>query len=466
MSSRSNHGGVALSREALDFVPGLLAIQESPPARLPRVTLYVAATLFALLLTWAIFGKLDIIASAEGRLVPQTYVKIVQPASAGIVQDILVHEGEVVKAGQVLLRMDAHEGVADETSLQNALAQHALRLRRIDAELSGQAMRRVPGDVDEMFQQVQAQYDSHRRSFQDDLAHSQDMLSKAQGDHQAGLAVLSKLNEVTPILKQEADAYADLGKDGYVPRSDQQDKQRRYLESQHDLLAQQATVKGLAAAEDQALKQRDLVVSKYRSELQNERVQTQDEYLKLEQEQAKQVHKNNLLELRAPQAGVVKDLATHTAGTVVNPGTVLLTIVPEDEPLMAEVMVKNDDVGFVTEQQTVKLKLAAYPFQKYGLMDGRVIRVGPDAISDEANANKSKAPDTSSGGQSPSEASGNLQYKALVALDKQVLEAQGEHLKLVPGMQVVAEINQGTRTVMDYLLSPVRATLHDSARER
>jgi hemolysin D len=94
----------SLTPEALDFAPGLLAIQESPPAKLPRAVMYSVSILFLILLVWAIFGKLNIIASAEGRLVPETYLKIVQPADAGIVQQILVEEGQAVKAGQVLIR--------------------------------------------------------------------------------------------------------------------------------------------------------------------------------------------------------------------------------------------------------------------------------------------------------------------------------------------------------------------------
>src|ERR1035441_1558682 len=99
------HKVSTLSPDALDFAPGLLSIQESPPARLPRVVMYVVGTLFLILVCWAIFGKLDIVASAEGRLVPQSYVKIVQPADGGIVQEILVKEGQRVDAGQVLMRM-------------------------------------------------------------------------------------------------------------------------------------------------------------------------------------------------------------------------------------------------------------------------------------------------------------------------------------------------------------------------
>jgi HlyD family secretion protein len=416
------------------------------------------------LVLWAFLGKLDIIASAEGRLVPQTYVKIVQPADAGIVQEILVREGQSVAAGQVLLRMDTHDAQADERTLQAALQAKSLKVRRVDAELSGSAMRMKSGDPDDLFRQVQTQYENNRRLHDDETSKARETVHKAQRDYDAGVAVLAKLREIVPLLKQEADSYADLGKDGYVPRSTQQEKQREYLEKLHDLDAQQPIVDSLAAAVAQASRELDQVTSKYRSELQNERVEAQGDVLRLQQEEAKQTHKSGLLELRAPQAGIVKDLATHTIGTVVSPGTVVLSLVPENEPLVAEVMVHNDDVGFVYEQQDVKLKLVAYPFQKYGMLEGKVIRVSPDAMSEEAPTSRGREVAESSDGRSGGSTTQN--YKAIVVLDKQYLEAKGQKFKLVPGMQVVAEINQGRRTVMEYLLSPITATIHDSARER
>ncbi len=457
--------GQTLSLEGMEFAPQLLAIQERPPAPLPRVVFCVAASLSALMIVWGCFGKLDIIASADGHLIPQTYVKIVQPAEAGIVQQILVREGESVRAGQVLLRMDTHDAKADQQSMESALMAKSLKLRRVDAELLGKPMRRIADDDAEQFRQVQTQYENNRRLQSDALSHADETLRRAQQDYESGLAVLSKLQTVLPMLKEEADSYADLGKDGYVPKSTQQEKHREYLEKLHDLTAQESTTRGLSAAVAQAERQRDEVVSKYRSDLQNERVDAQNDLVRLQQDLSKQVHKSELLELRAPQAGIVKDLATHTVGTVVSPGTVMLSLVPKNEPLVAEVMVRNDDVGFVYEQQKVKIKLAAYPFQKYGTLDGRVVRISPDAAAEESRSSRSRdAGDvgevrTDSSGQAPA-------YKALVELDRQVLDAQGERLRLVPGMQVVAEINQGQRTVMQYLLSPVAATIHDSARER
>ena len=180
---------------------------------------------------------------------------------------------------------------------------------------------------------------------------------------------------------------------------------------------------------------------------------------KVSQELAKQQHKNTQLELKAPQAGIIKDLATHTLGTVVSPGTILMTLVPVNEPLQAEVQIKNEDVGFVHEGQSVKVKLAAYPFQKYGMVEGKIIHVGADANDGQQNQNRSGATESASNQQQST-------YKAIVTLDKQHLETGGKQFQMTPGMQVVAEINQGTRTVMEYLLSPVQGVFHDAARER
>lgn len=443
----------SLSPDALDFAPGLLSIQENPPARLPRALMYAVSALFVLLLLWAVYGKLDIIASAEGRLVPQTYVKIVQPADAGIVQDILVKEGEKVVAGQVLMRMDTHIAQADARAIETELALRSLQLRRIDAELAGKQLVRMPDDPAEFFGKIEAQYRDRRLSYQDALDQARETLRKAQRDYDAAKEILAKLREITPILKAQADAYAEMGKNGYATQVMMRDKQREYLEKARDLRAQEETLASLAAGIALAEKQLSQVSSRYRSELQNERVDAFGHYSKLQQEQLKQEHKTGLLELKASQAGIVKELATHTIGTVVSPGTVLLSIVPENEPLVAEVMVNNDDVGFVYPQQTVKVKLAAYPFQKYGMLDGEVIHVGPDA--DEGGNQKS----TKNPNDKPATQPG---YKALIVLKSQALSG----LKLVPGMQVIAEINQGRRTIMEYLLSPVQKTLHESGRER
>lgn len=463
-AEKSPTGRTALTREALDFAPGLLALQESPPSRMPRVVLYVVTALLVLSLAWAAIGRLDIVASAEGRLVPRSYLKVVQPADAGIVKEILVHEGEQVSAGQVLLRMDAQDAQADAAKLRSDLALRSLQLRRIDAELQATPLRKDADDPPELYAQVAAQYRERRQTYLDAVGQAQEQLSKAQRDYDSGVAVLNKLRETNPILKSQAEAYSGLGGEGYVPRVTVSDKQRAYIENEQDLRAQQSTVEGLAAAVKEADQQLRQARSKYRSDLENERVDAEGEYRKLQQDWAKQVHRDTLLELKAPQAGIVKDLATHTIGTVVSTGTVLLSIVPEREPLVAEVMIRNDDIGFVHPGQQVKIKLAAYPFQKYGLLDGRVLQVWPDAS--QGNSDTS----STSGSQHPEESTAGAErafgFKALVSLDRQTLSAGRESLTLVAGMQIVAEVREGSRTVLEYLVSPLQGALHDSGRER
>jgi hemolysin D len=458
--------GTTLSKEALDFAPGLLALQETPPSRMPRAVLYAVTSLLALVLLWAAVGHLDIVATADGRLVPQTYLKVVQPADAGIVKEILVHEGEHVTAGQVLLRMDAQDAQADTAKLQSDLSLHSLQLRRVDAELTGRPLHRAVDDPPDLFLRVESQYRERREAFLDEQGQAQEQLRKAQRDYDSGEAVLAKLRETTPILKSQAEAYASLGGEGYVPKVTVSDKQRAYIENEQDLKAQESTVAGLDAAVNEADQNIRQVRAKYRSDLENERVEAEGEYRKLQQDWAKQEHHSNLLELRAPQAGIVKDLATHTIGTIVSIGTVLLSVVPENEPLVAEVIIHNDDVGFVHPKQQVKIKLAAYPFQKYGLLDGEVLQVWPDANEDSGSDRSGEASASRSGDSGIFHSGGVNGFKALVSLDRQSLGAGDETLRLVAGMQIVAEVREGRRTVLEYLLSPIRGALHDSARER
>jgi HlyD family secretion protein len=447
-----------LSPEALDFAPGLLSIQESPPARLPRTVMYTVAALFIILLLWAVFGKLEIIASAEGRLVPLTYIKIVQPSDAGIVEEILVKEGELVQQGQVLMRMDAQFARADGKTIANDLALRSLQLRRIDAELAGKALLRKRDDPDDLFRQIESQYRDHRQSYADVQSQSQEALTRTRREYDAAMEELAKLQQITPILKQQASSYAEMGKDGYVAQMTVQDKQREYMEKAQDLRVQEATVASLQAAVNQAQKQLDQISSQNRSDLQNERVEAEGQYRKLEQDWVKQAHRTGLLELKAPQTGIVKDIATHSIGTVVSPGTVLLTLVPEHEPLVAEIMIRNEDVGFIHVNQKVKVKLASYPFMDYGMLEGEVTRIQADSDNDA----QAQARDSTKDRQ----AAPSMSYKAIVSLSSQILKSEGEELRLVPGMQIVAEINHGSRTVLKYLLSPIGKTLYESGREK
>ena len=440
-----------------DFLPSLVRLQEAPPSPLGRRVLGTSLVFLVAVLLWATFGRLDIIAVADGKLVPDTYVKIVQPIDSGVVKEILVKEGEEVKTGQVLMRMDAMLSESDLKSLTADDKNKRIALRRIDAQLAGAPFTRRADEPAELFVQVFAQYLANRQAYENALAQERATLEKAQHDLAAAEQVQKKLAQTLPHFRAQEAAYEKLTNDGFAGRLMYTDKQRERIEHEQDLRAQESTIasaQSLIAQEEKKIAQ---ISADYRRQLQTERVDIAAQLEKAEQELAKQEHRQEYLELRAPQDGVVKDLATHTAGTVTSPGTILMTLVPKDEKLRAEVWVKNDDIGFVHKAQPVKIKLATFTFQKYGMLQGEVAHVSADS------ADQSAAPAT----QGPAKSSGEpLAYRTLVNLKHQFLEVDGEIFRLAPGMQVSAEIHLGTRTVLEYLLSPVRKAFHEAARER
>lgn len=440
----------------VDFSPPLLRLQDSSPNPLGRKMLWTMTFLLLTLLLWASLGRLDIVAVAEGKLVPESYVKIVQPPEAGIVKDILVKEGETVRAGQVLMRMDMLITEADGKSLAAESRRKRLTLRRIDAELSGRAFRIEARDPSDLAREIEAQYRANRAALEAALAEESSRLVKARQELAAAEQVRQKLEETLPHYREQDQAFQKLAKDGFAGPLMAGDKRRERIEKEQELKTQHHLIESARASIQQSEKKLAQLESDYRRQLHTERNDIQGQIDKLDQEMAKQAHKQELLELKAPQDGVVKDLATHTVGTVVQPGTVLLTLVPRDEALRAEVWVSNDDIGFVRPGQSVKLKFAAFPFQKYGMAEGTVEHVSADAVDSDTNGPPSDA----------ARRTRPLIYKALVTLPEMALAMDGHRFSLSAGMQTNAEIKLGSRTVLEYLLSPIQKAWHEAGRER
>jgi len=382
-------------------------------------------------------------------------VKVVQPASAGIIKQILVREGDVVRAGQVLARLDPGLSELDSRQVADQLQIARLAQRRIDAELAGVEPTQQAGDSPELFAQMLAQYRSHRRAQSDAIEAQEATLNKTEQDLRAALEMQSKLKQTLPIYQDQERAWHQLQQEGFAGRLLAEERKRLRIEAQQEMKAQAHAIEGYRATIVQSRKRMEQLDSNYRQALYNERVDVTAQAEKLGQDQRKQLLRRDLLELKAPKGGTVKDLATHTEGAVLGPGSVLLTIVPADEPLLAEVWVTNLDRGFVHPGQSVKVKVAPYPFQKYGMIEGVVTNVGADATEQQGNDPNAdaKAPPTH-------------RFRSLVELKSQYLDANGVKHQLTPGMQVDAEIKLGDRTVLEYLLSPVRKAFHEAAHER
>lgn len=419
-------------------------------------------------LVWATFGQIDIVATADGKLVPTSYVKIVQPPEQGIVKEILISEGQLVKAGQTLMRMDEITMMADQKSLSAESRQRQIALRRIRAELNGAVLTQQASDPPELFAKIHSQFESNRRSLEAAIAQERATLEKARHDRAAAAEVRKKILDALPFYRQQDESYQKLAKDGFVGAIQAQDKRRERMEREQDFATQEFAIKSAEATISQSEKKIAQITADYKRNLQAEQVQETTLGEKADQELAKNEHRGRQLELKAPQDGVVKDLATHTPGTVVSPGTILLTLVPQGEHLRAEVYVSNQDIGFVRSGQDTKVKLAAYPFQKYGMLDGRVTTVSADARESDAPASPGGSALNGADKPAAAQRAQSLTYKTVVDLTGQTLKAGSNGLghTLSPGMAVTAEIKLGTRSVMEYLLSPVQGAFQEAARER
>lgn len=444
--------------DARDFLPGPLRLVQSAPSPLPGRILHWLTALAVVGAAWIVLGRLDIVAVASGKLAPRTSLKIVQPADAGRVAEIAVREGDAVVAGQVLIRLEGDLHEADTRALRGDLEQRVLQLRRIDAEVEDAPLVRLPDDPDPLFARADAQFRANRTAYHDALVQEQAAVARIRQDLRAARTIQAKLERTVPIYRTMSDRYTTLQREGFVSELAALERQRDYIEREHDLAAQSHAVEGLEANLAQAQRRLTMVTSSYRQQLHAERAQALAQKLRLDEELAKVLYRARSVELRAPQAGVVKDLLTHTMGTVVAPGSVLLTLVPAGEELQADVLVRNLDVGFVRVGQSARIKVATYPFQKYGIVDGVVVHVSPDA-TEPAGAPAPNAPAADGGAMLNS-------YRARIALATQRLEFDGTPLPLVSGMQVDGEIRLGERSLLEYLLAPVQKAWHDAARER
>jgi HlyD family secretion protein len=442
--------------DVADFHPPLIRLQQSAPNPQGRRVLWALLACLCFLVAWALWGRLDIVAVADGKLVPAGYLKIVQPSEAGIVRDILVQEGESVRAGQPLMRMDALIASADLAGLTNDHTRKRLTLARLNAELGGAPFPPDDQAPPALVREAAAQYQANRNALAAALAEERSRMVKAQQELAAARQQRERIAAVLPHYREQERAYEQLVHEGFAGALMGSDKRRERIEKEQELITQDHLIASAQASIDQSRKKLTQIAADHARQLHGERQEVLAQLDKLTQEMEKQRHRRELLELRAPQDGVVKDLATHTSGTVVQPGTVLASLVPKGDSLKAEVWISNEDIGFVRRGQPVQLKVAAYAFQKYGMAHGTVDHVSADAQSEEEAREKG----LQGAGQRP------LRYKALVTLKASALEADGVAYPLSAGMQASAEILLGDRTVAQYLLSPVKKAWHEAGRER
>ncbi|WP_413231476.1 HlyD family type I secretion periplasmic adaptor subunit [Paraburkholderia domus] len=436
----------------LAFQPAQLELVETPVHPAPHWAMRILVLLSVLILLIGIIGRLDIVVTAKGKFVPNERVKIIQPAITGVVRQILVHDGQRVRAGQALLVLDETQAAADADKARSSRIDAALSSARARALLDAVKIGRVPALVAvngaSPEQRAQAQYfaEGLYREYADKLAASQAELLKREAELSTTRQEVAKLQATAPLARREANDYRILARDQYVAQHDYLSKEQTALEQEHELAAQQSHTRELAAAVVEQRAAIDSTASQFSREQLDTLDKAKQQFAQNSADEIKAVTRQGLMTLYAPVSGTVEQLATHTLGGVVTTAQSIMEIVPDDA-VEVEASIENKDVGFVNVGQDAIVKIEAFPYTRYGYLTGKVTSVSNDAVQDR---NRKLGPT----------------FTARIRLPTNQMQINNKPIKLTPGMEVTTEIRTGRRSVAGYFLDPLMQTTGESLRER
>ena len=442
-------------RSEMEFLPAVLEIQETPPHPLPRVVLWVISSLIFLALIWSILGKINIIATAQGKVIPSDFVKYVQSMNSATVSKILVQDGQYVESGATLIELNSIITQAELAKLENNYVQDSLNVIRYQnllnklANLPLLAWPKTKIFTPEQTQNSQNQFDSQWLEFQDKLLSIEATQHHYDESIRTSRSIASKYQQTLPILREKEADYKELYNKNFMSQHGYLDVSKQRIELQQSLAEEQGKLREIQAQKQESMRQKELTVSEFRRDIGEKllaanqaKVGNHEEYLKAQQNQ-------NYTQLTAPVSGYVTQLAVHTVGGVVTPAQALLAVVPRNGGIMVQVQLENKDIGFVRPKQEVVIKVEAFPFTRYGTLHGVVKSVSADALLDPDKQKKDQ-----------------LLYNVYVQLDNDFILVNGMKQFLTPGMMVSAEIKTGKRPLIDYFLSPLVQNTTEALHER
>lgn len=431
-----------------EFLPAVLEVTETPPSHAARLLTYVIILMFSVLIIWSILGKIDIIATAGGKLMPASNIKTIQTLTDSEIEEIYVQEGQYVKEGQDLIKFNQTEVLANISRIKNEIEALEIAVARLKALLSD--------NPKENFK-YNSEIDAYLIKMHTDLLKSQLEEKKAQMDVLDGQIVkaekekdtiqaeLTRIERLLPNVQERIEKKKILVDQKLMARL-------AFLEQEEELinLQEQKNVQVKKMAETEAnieslKKEKQQYLAEFDKNIMQELTENRKQLESYQQELIKYEEALKRTIVKAPLSGYVQQLVYHTKGGVVETAKPIMNIVPKDYKLEAEVKILNKDIGFVRTGQDVEIKIDSFPFTKYGTIKAKVRNISGDAIQDEKLG---------------------LVFNARLDLEDNKIKADGQIIQLKPGMSVTAEIKTGKRRVIEYLLSPVMKYLNESMRER
>lgn len=446
--------------EALPFQEDLEELIMEPPPPILGKPLMAVAGLFVLLITISALMEVDVVVAGTGRLTPDRPAIVLQPLERSIIREISVKPGDLVKKGQVLATLDPTFSRADRTSLTAQQMSVVAQLRRLELEAAGQPL---PEDMEQsdnpdmllqanLYKQRQAQYASTLAAYDGEIANLKAGLRTTQDDR-------TSLSEQLGVAQDVERLREELYRAQTGSRLQLLDARSTRLQVERNLQNTVNKLSELNSSLSAKLAERQAFIDQWQRQLLEDLVKVRTEAVQTDEALTKAVRINDLVQLIAPQDGVILEVAKRSTGSVAREAEALITMVPSNVAMVAEIIIRSADVGYTKPGDPVDVKVDAFPFQRHGSVKGELLSVSQESFAPNGATEQTDAE------RAPLPAGAGAVHRGRVELLSTELENLPEGAHLTPGMTVRAEIKVGTRTILSYFLYPLTRGLSEAMRE-
>ncbi len=408
------------------------------------------ALFFAAFVSWANWAKLDEVTRGQGKIIPSSETKTLQSLEGGIVEEFLVREGEQVKKGQVLIRLRDIEASSDLGTNEQRYLGTLASVTRLQAEAEGLAAPEFSEElIEKAPQSVQEEMNAFKanktRMDSQKLVLEQQLSQRRQEIKEINMRI-SDARGLLSIAREEKAMIAPLVQKGSAPKMELLQLERSIKERQTELNTALTSLPRAKSAVEEAEARLKELENNAKAEAQIELATKTMELNSLRETLTALEDRKTRTEMVSPVDGFVQDIKVNTVGGVVQPGEDVIQIVPLDEKLLVEAQIRPDDIGFLHPGMPAVVKITAYDFSIYGGLKGELLEISPDSFQDEQ---------------------GNIFFRARIRTFENQIKPKGDkELPLKVGMQTSVDILTGEKTVMAYILKPLRKTLDNAMNER
>jgi hemolysin D len=431
---------------AFGFTPEAVLIEEAPIPIGTHVTLYVALTLLATAILWSVFGSLDRIVVASGKVATRVPMLVMQPFTTSRLLQVNIRAGDEVKKGQTLATFDPVFAQADVAALEIKAGSLAAQTERLKAQLAGIPFLVRKDDTStriiqrRIFEQESADYMAEMKQRDSRIA----ALNALIGANQQGLSGIRSQHE---MAKRVAEIQQRLRSQQAAAELDVMRAQSAEVDMDIKLKNTLADRSKLTEQRKEAQQERNAYVEKWRSDHNQSLVRAEQDLIEARESLKKAQRLKELARIAAPVDGIVLQVADRSTGSVLREGETLMTLVPKSADLYVEASTSSRDVSYIKPGDSVRVKLEAYPFQTYGTLDGVLSVVGPDSLPLKEDDSSRQV------------------YRVQVRLTDSPAALAKRGIYIRPGMIASAEIKTGKRSVASYILQPILKVTDESMRE-